>query len=295
MLNEQEAVLTQKKVRKKSQFSLVMGRLIQNKGALVGLIVLIIIILVSILAPLIAPYGYADYDVSVMFAKPSAEHLFGCDELGRDIFSRVLYGGRYSLQIGIFASFGAAIMAVILGSLAGYFGGIVDTIIMRFIDIIQTIPGLLLSVALSAVLGTGLYETMVALAIGQMSGQIRIFRAAVLQVSKTDYIDSAIIDNAKPSSIIVRHIIPNAISPLIVQVTMGAAHVILVAATLSFIGLGVQPPSPEWGAMLSSARNFVRDYPHMLIFPGLAILLTVLSLNLLGDGLRDALDPKLKK
>ncbi len=295
MLNEQELALTKTKIKKKSQFSLVMGRLVQNKGALVGLIVLLIIILLSIFAPLIAPYGYADYDVSSMYATPSPEHIFGCDEIGRDIFSRVIYGGRFSLQIGIFASFGAAIMAIILGSLAGYFGGIVDTIIMRFIDIIQTIPGLLLSIALSAVLGTGLYETMVALAIGQMSGQIRIFRAAVLQVSKTDYIDSAITDNAKPASIITRHIIPNAISPLIVQVTMGAAHVILVAATLSFIGLGVQPPSPEWGAMLSSARNFVRDYPHMLIFPGLAILLTVLSLNLLGDGLRDALDPKLKK
>jgi peptide/nickel transport system permease protein len=234
-------------------------------------------------------------DIASRFAAPSKDHLFGCDSMGRDIFSRILYGGRYSLQIGIIASGCAAIMAVFIGSAAGYFGGKVDNALMRILDVIQAIPGMLLSIAISAVLGNGLYETIIALAIGNVSTMSRILRGSILTVRKSEYIDAAVVDNSSNLRIIRKHILPNSISPLIVQITMGCAHVILVAASLSFIGLGVQPPEPEWGAMLSAGRSYIRDYPHMTLFPGIAIMLTVLSLNLLGDGLRDALDPKQKR
>ena len=230
-----------------------------------------------------------------MYGAPSAQHLFGCDDLGRDIFSRVLYGGRVSLQIGLISSCSAALGAIILGTITGYIGGKADMIIMRILDVIQTIPGLLLSIAISAVLGNGLYETCIALAVGNLGGATRIYRAQVMQIRGMDYIDAAVSDNTNPIRLTFKHIVPNSISPLIVNTTMNCAHDILTAATLSFIGLGVQPPNPEWGAMLSAGRNFIREYPWMLIFPGLAILVTTLALNLLGDGMRDALDPKLKK
>ncbi len=270
-------------------------RLFSNKGAVVGLVIVIVIILLSIFAPLIAPYSITDMDMAYRFAGPSKEHWFGCDSTGRDILSRLLYGGRFSLQIGFIASGAAALLGIVIGSVSGYFGGKVDNIIMRILDIIQAIPGMLLSIAISAVLGNGLYETIIALAIGNLSTMSRVLRGSILSVRKSEYIDAAITDNSSHLRIIRKHILPNSIAPLIVQVTMGCAHVILTAATLSFIGLGVQPPDPEWGAMLSAGRDYIRDYPHLTLFPGLAIMLTVLSLNLLGDGLRDALDPKQKK
>ena len=286
---------SQKKREKQSRFKGTVKRLFKNKGALAGLVVITIIILLSLLAPIIAPYGYAEIDIPNKFSPPSREHLFGTDSMGRDILSRILYGGRFSLQIGILASGSAVIISIVLGSIAGYFGGRVDNIMMRALDVIQAIPGLLLSVALSAVLGTGLYETIVALAIGNLSTCTRILRGSVLTVRKAEYIDSAVADNTGSFGIIRKHILPNSISPLIVQATMGCARVILVAASLSFIGLGVQPPDPEWGAMLTAGRSYIRDYPYLVMFPGMAIALTVLSLNLLGDGLRDALDPKHKR
>lgn len=283
------------RLKKNSPFRQTMKRLFANKGAVVGLVVLVIIITLSILAPVIAPYGYAEMSISDRFAGPSKEHWFGCDSMGRDIFSRILYGGRFSLQIGFIASGTAAILGIIIGSAAGYFGGKVDNVLMRILDVIQAIPGMLLSIAISAVLGNGLYETIIALAIGNVSTMSRVLRGSILTVRKAEYIDAAVVDNSSPLRIIRKHILPNSISPLIVQVTMGCAHVILVAASLSFIGLGVQPPDPEWGAMLSAGRSFIRDYPHMTLFPGITIMVTVLSLNLLGDGLRDALDPKQKR
>lgn len=184
---------------------------------------------------------------------------------------------------------------MIIGSIVGFYGGKIDNIIMRITDIIQAIPGLLLSVIVAAVLGNGLYETVLALSIGGIPNYIRILRGSILTVRKNEYIDAAIADNSGSFRTIIKHILPNAISPIIVQATMGSANCILTAASLSFIGLGVQPPNPEWGAMLSAGRNYIRDHAHMVIYPGVAIMLTVLSLNLLGDGLRDALDPKLKR
>jgi peptide/nickel transport system permease protein len=287
--------MTQPKEKKKSQFKAFLKRFFRHKGAAAGLVVAIIIILLAIFAPLIAPYGYAKLSMANKFALPSREHLFGCDELGRDIFSRILYGGRFSLQIGFISTAIAVAIGVAIGSIVGYFGGRIDNIIMRIMDIIQAIPGMLLSIAISAVLGNGLYETMIALAIGNIPNYCRILRGSILTVRKSEYLDAALADNISPIRIIRKNILPNSISPIIVQATMGSANIILTAAALSFIGLGVQPPNPEWGAMLSGARSFIRDYPHMILFPGLAIMLVVLSLNLLGDGLRDALDPKLKR
>ena len=278
-----------------SPFKEALGRFFAKKSAVVGAVLLIVVVILTILAPVIAPYNFASTDITNMYGAPTAQHLFGCDELGRDIFSRVLYGGRFSLQIGLISSCSAALGAIILGTITGYIGGKADMIIMRILDVIQTIPGLLLSIAISAVLGNGLYETCIALAIGNLGGATRIYRAQVMQIRGMDYIDAAVSDNTNPIRLTFKHIVPNSISPLIVNTTMNCAHDILTAATLSFIGLGVQPPNPEWGAMLSAGRNFIREYPWMLIFPGLAILVTTLALNLLGDGMRDALDPKLKK
>lgn len=272
-----------------------MKRLFKNKSAMAGLIVLVVIILLSLLAPIIAPYGYADIDIPNMFSSPSGQHLFGTDHMGRDIFSRILYGGRASLQIGILSSLTALVGALIIGSVAGYFGGTTDNIMMRILDVIQAMPGFLLSVTLSAVLGNGLYQTIVALSIGNLATSARIMRGSVMTIRKSEYIDAATADNTNRFDIIRKHILPNAFSPMIVQATMGCARAILTAATLSFIGLGVQPPTPEWGAMLSEGRSYIRDYPYIITVPGIAIMLTVLALNLLGDGLRDALDPKQKR
>jgi peptide/nickel transport system permease protein len=283
------------KVKKKSQFKAVMARLFKNKGATVGLIIISILILLAIFAPLVAPYGYTDMNMANRFSHETKENFFGTDELGRDIFSRILYGGRYSIQIGLLATLVSASAGMIIGSIVGFYGGKIDNIIMRITDIIQAIPGLLLSVIVAAVLGNGLYETVLALSIGGIPNYIRILRGSILTVRKNEYIDAAIADNSGSFRTIIKHILPNAISPIIVQATMGSANCILTAASLSFIGLGVQPPNPEWGAMLSAGRNYIRDHAHMVIYPGVAIMLTVLSLNLLGDGLRDALDPKLKR
>ena len=233
-------------------------------------------------------------DMANCLKGPTAAHLFGCDDMGRDIFSRVLYGGRFSISIGIIAVSISTVFGIMIGSVAGYFGGQVDNVIMRFLDIIQAIPGMLLMIVISAVLGPGFINTVIALSVGSIPGMARMLRAQMMKERDNEYIEAAQSINCGRVRIIVNHLIPNCISPLIVQATMGVAQTITMAAGLSFIGLGVQPPTPEWGAMLSGSRQFMRQAPHLVIFPGLAIAVTVLALNLLGDGLRDALDPKLK-
>ena len=284
-----------KTLKKENRFLELTKRLFRNKGALIGVIVMVIILLAVAIGPLLSPYHYAMLDPMNMFAKPSMEHPFGCDELGRDILTRVMYGGKYSLFIGLGAVGLALVCGIILGSIAGFFGGKLENVIMRVMDVIQAIPGMLLSIAISSVLGTGMVEMAIALGVGNIAPFTRILRGSILTVRKSEYVDAAIVDNTSKLTIIKKHILPNAISPIIVQATLGAANAILIASSLSFVGVGIQPPEPEWGAMLSAGRNYIRDYPHLLIFPGLAIALTVLSLNLFGDGLRDALDPKLKK
>ncbi|MCI8980789.1 MAG: ABC transporter permease [Hungatella sp.] len=280
--------------KKQTEFARVMKQLRKNKVAMAGLIVMAAECLLALLSPWIIPYDYTAMDMANCLKGPTAAHLFGCDDMGRDIFSRVLYGGRFSISIGIIAVSISTVFGIMIGSVAGYFGGQVDNVIMRFLDIIQAIPGMLLMIVISAVLGPGFINTVIALSVGSIPGMARMLRAQMMKERDNEYIEAAQSINCGRVRIIVNHLIPNCISPLIVQATMGVAQTITMAAGLSFIGLGVQPPTPEWGAMLSGSRQFMRQAPHLVIFPGLAIAVTVLALNLLGDGLRDALDPKLK-
>ena len=282
------------KKRRNSQFWLTLGRLKRNHLAMVGLVIIVVMIILALLAPYISPYPYEAADFKNRYATPSAEHWFGTDELGRDIFSRLLYGSRYSLRIGLISVAISAIGGIFFGAIAGYFGGAVDNIIMRLLDVLQAMPGIVLAIAISAALGPGLTNSVIALSISAIPGYARMTRASILNVRKMEYLEAATSINCSNARIIWKHVLPNALSPLIVQATMGIAGAIMGAAMLSFIGLGVQPPTPEWGAMLSAGRNYLRDYPHLCIFPGVMIMMAVLSLNMLGDGLRDALDPKLK-
>jgi len=280
--------------KKTNLFIETMRRLSKNVAAVIGLIIILILAFAAIFAPLLTPYNYAKTDLKNTFDKPSLAHPFGTDDLGRDILTRILFGGRFSLRIGIISIFFAVIGGLVVGSIAGYFGGKSDMIIMRALDVIQAVPGLILSIAVAAVLGPGFTNVIIALAIGMIPGFARMIRASILNVRKMEYIEAAQAINAGNFRIITRHVLPNAIQPLIVTATMGLASAILIAASLSFIGLGVQPPTPEWGAMLSAGRGYIRNYPHLVIFPGVTIMIAVLSLNMLGDGLRDALDPRLK-
>jgi peptide/nickel transport system permease protein len=234
-------------------------------------------------------------DLMKINTPPSPSHLFGTDALGRDILSRLLYGGRYSLFLGFISSFLSTFIGVVIGSYAGYFGDWIDNIILRICDVIQAIPGILLSIVVSAVLGPGYINTILALAVGGIPGCIRLVRAQILSIRSEEYLEAAVAINCSTPRIMFVHILPNILSPVIIAFTMGIGNTIINAASLSFIGLGVQPPTPEWGAMLSASRNFIRNYPWQITFPGILIFFTVLSINLLGDGLRDALDPKLKR
>ena len=284
-----------KKHKGQSEFSRFVYQLSKNKMAMIGLVILLIEVLIAIFATQIAPYGYQEIDPTALRQAPSAKHWFGTDEIGRDIFSRVVVGTRYSLSMGIIATAISSVIGIVIGAVAGFAGGWTDNIIMRALDVIQSLPGMLLTIVMSAVLGSGYFNTILALSVGAIPGQARMLRANMLKQRKAEYIEAAYSINCSPAKIIFTHLVPNSISANIVGMTMGVAHTIIQAASLSFIGLGVQPPTPDWGAMLSGARAFIRKSPHMVIFPGLAIAVTVLAVNMLGDGIRDALDPKLKK
>lgn len=287
-----ETVTVRKK--RKSRFVAVMERVFQNKVATVGLIVILLMILLSILAPLLTPYDYDVMDFAVKNQPPSLQHLCGTDEYGRDILTRLLYGARYSLALGFLTAIPHLTIGVLLGSLAGYFGGKTEQIIMRICDVFQSIPNMLLAVIVSSALGIGFINTIIALSVGHISTTARVVRAQFLPLREKEFVEAERAINCGNGRIIFRHLLPNAFSPVIVQTTMGVGGDITTAAALSFLGLGVQPPTPEWGAMLSAAKGFIRYYPHMILFPGLCIAIVVLALNLFGDGLRDALDPRLK-
>lgn len=280
--------------KKRSRAAEVWHQLKKNKIAVVSMIVLILIFLMAICAPLIAPYNYDQEDFSASFAGSSKEHWLGTDRLGRDILSRLLYGSRQSLQIGIYSTFIAAVVGILIGSIAGYYGGWLDNLLMRFLDIYQGIPMFLLCVTLAAVLGPSLRNAIIAIGVSSVPGYARLMRASILTVGEMEYIEAAKGINAKDSRIIMKHIIPNAISPLIVSITMSMGSSVLAGAGMSFIGLGVQAPIPEWGAMISDARSFLRGHGELALYPGVCIVITVLAFNLLGDGLRDALDPRLR-
>lgn len=280
--------------KSRSQFMTVLKNLSRNRMAILGLIILLLLLIMGIFADFIAPYDYAKQDLTNAFQHPSSQHLFGTDEFGRDIFSRIIYGARTSLLVG-FVSVGiAVIVGGALGAVAGYYGKRVDNIIMRLMDILLAIPQTLLAIAIVAALGTGLVNLMIAVGISTVPTYARIVRASVLTIREEEYIEAAKASGTANAKIIIKHILPNCIAPVIVQVTLGMAGAILTAAGMSFIGLGIQPPNAEWGNMLSTGRDYIRGYSYMTMFPGLAIVITVLSLNLLGDGLRDALDPKLR-
>lgn len=283
------------RTKKEGQAKQVIKRLSKNPTAMIGLVVLVIIILASVFAPVIAPYDPTLLNPVEAFELPSLEHLMGCDSMGRDQFSRLLYGGRYSLTLGLLAAGASAVLGLILGTCAGYFGGWVDNIIMRFLDVLQAIPGMLLSICISTALGPGFLNTVVALSIGGVTGITRMLRARILSERKCEYLEAAASINCSTPRIMFKHLLPNTVSPVIVNITMGIGATIMQAAGLSFIGLGMPVGTPEWGSMLSAGRGFVQSYPHLLIWPGLFIAVTVLAVNMLGDGLRDAMDPRLKR
>ena len=267
----------------------------KNKAAMLGLVIFAMLVLVIIFADVIVPYEKAiDQDYTQRFLTPCAEHWFGTDHFGRDVFARVIHGSRYSLIIGVATNILSLVLGGLLGAAAGYYGGKVDDIIMRIMDVFMCIPFMLLALAIVAALGPGLVNLMIAITISSIPGMTRLVRSAVLLVADQDYIEAAGSYGSKDARILLKYIIPNALGPIIVNTTMNIAGTILAAAGLSFIGMGIQPPTPEWGAMLSGAREYMRQAPYLMVYPGLAILLSVLSLNLIGDGLRDALDPKLK-
>ncbi|MCD1147392.1 ABC transporter permease [Peptoniphilus sp. KCTC 25270] len=267
----------------------------KNKMAVFGSVVILLFVIVAIFASVIAPYAPEAQDLMNRFQSPSSEHFFGTDNFGRDVFSNVIYGARISLFIGLFATAISVFFGTIIGAVAGYFGGRVDNFIMRIVDIFLSIPSLVLAIAISAALGTGMFNLVLAVSLAGVTSYARIVRGSVLSVKEQEYIEAARIGGAKDLRLIFRHILPNCLGPIIVQATLGVGTAILSAASLSFIGLGVQPPTPEWGGMLASGRPYIRDYSHMTLFPGLAIALTIFCLNLLGDGLRDAFDPKQRR
>ena len=278
-----------------AEFKRIMKQMKKNKMAMLGLIIFLIELILLVLAPVIIPYDYTAMDIMAIQQGPSAQHWFGTDELGRDIFSRILYGGRYSVTMGLISVAISTTVGMSIGAIAGYFGGQVDNVIMRVLDVIQSLPAMLLTIVISAALGSGYFNTILALSVNGLPASARMLRAQMMKVRDSEYIEAAVSINCSRFRIITSHLIPNSLSAKIVQATMAVANMIVMAASLSFIGLGVQPPTPEWGAMLSGARQFIRQCPHMVIAPGMAIAITILALNLLGDGLRDALDPKLKR
>ena len=281
--------------KRNSQLPEIWRRYKKNKAAMVGLVILIFIILIAAFADVIVPYEKCIEQVgSERLQGPSAAHWFGTDDLGRDLFARVIHGSRYSLLIGVSTSLMALVAGAILGASAGYFGGMVDNIICRITDVFMCVPPILLSLAVVAALGSNMKNLIIAITVSCIPGNIRLIRSVVLTVAEQDYVEAARSYGASHARIIFKYVLPNAMGPIIVNTTMAISDMILSAAGLSFIGMGIQPPSPEWGALLSNAQKYMFTSLYLLIFPGIFILLSSLSFNLVGDGLTDALDPKLK-
>lgn len=271
-------------------------RLRRNKTAMFGLTVILIILLAAVFADVIADYNtlVIGTNPDQRLLPPCAEHIFGTDAAGRDILARVVHGARYSLSFGLLCAALAMVLGTALGASAAFFGGKVDLVITFIIDAVTCIPGMLLSLSLVAVLGTGFVNLVIAITVTAVPGYARIIRSIVLGIVRQEYIEAARAIGVPSARTIFIHVLPNAVGLIIVNVTMNIASLLMSAAGLSFIGMGIQPPSPEWGAMLNDAMDYMRIAPHLVIFPGLAIVLTALSFNLLGDGLSEALDPRMK-
>ena len=283
------------KIKKQRQSVVLLRRLAKDPTALTGGILLGVLLLAAIFAPLLLRHPIDLVNMDVARKGPSSAYWFGTDELGRDIYSRIMYGSRYSLSIGVLGVAVGAAIGMTFGAIAGYFGKVTDNIVMRLTDVLQALPGMLLAMVVSAVLGPGYANTMLALAVGNIPMSVRLTRAGILGIRNQEYLEAAVSINARTPRIIFRHVLPNSFSPLLVSATMSIGNTIMMCAMLSFIGLGLQPPLPEWGSMIVGGLPSFRTQPWLVIFPGVFIMLSVLSLNMLGDGLRDVLDPKLRK
>lgn len=305
-MNDQEALKKQLqllKKRKNSQFKLVWRQYKKSKTAMLGLVILTILVFFAVFADLIADFNQRAIRTNqeARFVRPNLNnlftpqmHLFGTDEFGRDIFARIIHGSRVSLSIGILSTSLAAIVGGLLGAAAAYYGKQVDHIIMRFMDVISSIPNILLAIAVVAALGPNLINLLIALTFASIAIYARLVRSTVVTLVGQEFIEAARACGSSDLRIIVRHIIPNSLSPIITQMAFSSAGMILTAAAMSYIGLGIQPPYPEWGSMLASARTYIWSHPYMITIPGVFIVLAALSIMLIGDGLRDALDPRLK-
>ncbi len=271
------------------------ARFRRHRAAMVGLALLVTLLGLALAAPLLTPYDPARQDLSQALRPPSAAHPLGTDQLGRDILARLLYGGRLSLIIGVLAVGVGLVVGVPLGAVSGVQGGITDLVIQRFADVLLSFPGFLLALSLVAILGVGLWNVIISVGISAVPSFIRLVRGSVLSIREQVYVEAAYALGQKGRSIIFRHVLPNAIAPVIVQATLSLGFAILVAAGLGFLGLGVQPPTAEWGTMLGEGRQYIFRAPSLTTFPGLAIFLAVLGFNLVGDGLRDALDPRMRQ
>lgn len=288
---------TKKQYKSRSMAQETWRRLLQNKGAVIGMLFLIVLVVAAISSGFVFDYEteVIGQNIADKLMGPCKAHWFGTDEYGRDLFARVIYGARYSLIIGIGSVAIGLVVGTILGSVAGFYGGIWDSLLMRANDILYSIPNIMIAVVVVSVLGTSTRNLLIALSVSNATSFSRIVRAAVMTVRDQEYVEAAYAMGIPTWKIILKHVIPNCLSPIIVQVTLAIGNTIISASSLSFLGIGVPAPAPEWGALLSAGRSHIRDASYMCIVPGMAIMLTVLALNLLGDGLRDALDPKLKK
>jgi peptide/nickel transport system permease protein len=295
VLYAEDELLLRERTYKDTTFFIVLKQFSRNKMALIGLAIILLLTLVGIFAPFIAPYNYAAIDPVHANRPPSAAYLFGTDAIGRDIFSRIVYGARYSLAIGVCSSLFGSFVGVVFGAIAGYVGGIVETLILRICDIIQSIPNILLCIIVSQALGRGFFPTVVALSFYSIPELVRILRATMLSLREQEFIEAERAINCSNLRILVSHILPNSFAPVIISFSLGIGMKIIASAGLSFLGLGIQEPTAEWGAMIAAGRAQLRYAPHVVLFPGIFIAIVVLAFNIVGDGLRDALDPKLRR
>ncbi|MCL2166138.1 MAG: ABC transporter permease [Clostridiales bacterium] len=280
--------------KKKSQWGDVWKRLFRNKRGVLGMGIVVLLLIFVLGANLFTNYDYAVQDVTNRYDMPGREHLMGTDNYGRDIFTRLLYGGRISLMVSMMSVIISGCIGIALGSIAGYFGGRIDLVITRVLDILMAIPALLMAIAISSALGSGPVNTALAISVSGIPHSMRIMRSTVLSIKSNDFVEAARATGSKHMRIIFRHILPNTVAPLIVNSTLQIGGNIMAISGLSFIGLGVQPPTPEWGSILAAGRIYIRDFWPIIVFPAMCIMLTVFGFNMFGDGLRDALDPRLK-
>ena len=276
-----------------NQWQEVLNILLHNPNAIIGFVIVAVLIILAILAPWISPYNYLEMNLAIAKQGPSAAHIFGTDDLGRDILSRIIYGSRVSISIGIVAQIIASIVGVTLGSLAGYYGGWIDSLISRVMEIFQAFPDLIFAMAIMTFMGKGVLNLFIALGLLTWVRTARMIRGSVMQLKEKEYVEAARACGASTYWIIMKELVPNCLSTIIVLVTLGIPNAIMYEASLSFLGIGIQPPTPSWGNMISAAQTFISYRPVYSIMPGVAIMITVIAFNIFGDGLRDALDPKL--